>query len=283
MRFLQICSVGVLLLLFAGTVPLYAQLVEPPVKQIKKPVTPQDEGVFNHLGGGVVLNNFGFGINGVYGHAIGPFTEITFSTGITGIRYSSQQKVFNFNYFYGTQKSIIDKYNRALGFPFMVGIKHRIFARAVSDNFRFFLGISGGPALALVFPYINDVDGNGYRSITPLINPNTGNPIKINGTVLQQFKEFKEGFFRALGKATSHWGASGSIKIGIDFGRKYKTQPTLSVGYFFYYFGSGLQLMDKNKPVLNNNNGQVVGTEPFYGKKSFFGTPQITFTFSGWW
>jgi hypothetical protein len=282
MRSLHISSASVLLFLFAAAVPLYAQeLVQPPVKQIKKPVTPQDEGVSSHLGGGVVLNNFGFGINGVYGRTIGPYTEVTFTTGITGIRYNSQQKVFNFSYFYGTRKSIINKYNRALGIPFMLGIKHRIFARAVSDNFRFFLGISGGPALALVFPYLHDADQNGYRTITPLIGPD-GNPIKINGTVLHQFTEFREGFFKALGKTKSYWGATGSIKIGIDFGKKYKTQPTLSLGYFFYYFSSGLQLMDRNKPVLNNE-GQVIGSKPFFGKKSFFGTPQITFTFSGWW
>jgi hypothetical protein len=275
------CSACILLFLLAGTVPVYAQLTEPPVKQIANPVTPRSEGVSNHLGGGIVLNNFGIGINGTFGHAIGPFTEVTFSTGITGIRYTSQQKVFSFSYFYGSRKSIINKYNRVLGFPFMVGIKQRIFARAVSDNFRFFTSISGGPAFALVFPYLNDRDGNGYRSMEPIRDPQ-GNLITRNGNVLHQFTEFKRGFFGALGHAAGHWGAAGSIKIGIDFGSKFKSQPTFSFGYFFYYFGSGLQIMDPYKPIFNDKN-EITGKEKFFGEKNFFGTPQITFTFSGWW
>ncbi len=72
MRLIQICSACILLFLLAIDMPVYAQLTEPPVKQIANPVTPQEKGVTNHLGGGIVLNNFGIGINGTFGHAIGP-------------------------------------------------------------------------------------------------------------------------------------------------------------------------------------------------------------------
>jgi hypothetical protein len=258
---------------------VYAQLKEPPVKGTKPPVTPIEEGVHNYLGGGVLLDNFGIGIKAVYGHVVGPYTEITFSPGITGIRYASQQKVFNLRFTafgFTSTKSIVNKYNRVIGFPFLFGVKQRIFPRAVSDNFRFFIAVSGGPALALVFPYLNDKDGNGYRTISAFTGPlgNTG----------YEFTERKEGFFKALGKAKGKWGADGAIKIGIDFGKKFKTQPTLSIGYFFYYFSQGLQIMDPSRPAFDQNGNPIPGKSvPFYGKKKYFGTPQITFTFSGWW
>ncbi len=256
-----------------GWGPLYGQLKEPPVRAVKKPVTPVKKGVSNRLGGGVSLSNFGIEINGAYGHVVGPYTQLTFSTQIGGIRYASQQSIIRYNIFYGAQKYIPNKYNRAMGFPFLFGVKRRIFPKAVSDNFRFFLSANAGPALALVYPYLNDKNGNGYRD---------SKLVTYGGYEFRTYTERKKGFFGALGHASTHWGAAGSINIGIDFGSKFKSQPTFEVGYFFYYFNPGMQLMYPYKPVYNNS-GDTIGKKAFFDTKKYFGTPQITFKFSGWW
>ncbi|HYW35594.1 MAG TPA: hypothetical protein VE868_09325 [Balneolaceae bacterium] len=273
-QILRFCfALSIIFLLVGKWAPLYAQLKEPPVRAASNPVTPLKKGVKNRVGGGILLSNFGFGVSGTYAHVLAPFTELTFTTNITGIRYASQQSIINFSVFGGTRKIIPNKYNRALGFPFLFGIKQRIFPRQVSDNFRFFVAASGGPALSLVFPYINDADHNGYRS-TAIQQTKYGN--------IRYFTERKRGFFAALGHASAHIGIAGSLKMGIDFGSKFKTQPTFEIGYFFYYFNPGLQIMDPKRPVYNNS-GQVVGRTNFYGPKKYFGTPEITFKFSSWW
>src|SRR5690625_1187939 len=92
------CLALLLIILMAGSwFPLYGQLKEPPVRAHKQPVTPIKKGVSNRLGGGVSLSNFGIELNGAYGHVVGPYTQITFSTQIGGIRYASQQSIIRYN------------------------------------------------------------------------------------------------------------------------------------------------------------------------------------------
>src|SRR5699024_10066343 len=136
------------------------------------------------------------------------------------------------------------------------------------------------------FPYLNDKDGNGYRSLGPIRNRNGDVLLGRNGNILYRFSERKEGFFRALGDASTKLGIAGSLKVGIDFGKNFKAQPTLSLGYFFYYFSSGIQLMSPYKPVFDQSDHNRLlpnKKKKFFGKKSYYGTPQITFSFSGWW
>lgn len=249
-----------------------AQLTEPDVRSIEEPRTPLDEGYDNRIGGSIFVNNFGFGIGGTYSHALGPYSEVTFSTGITGIRDVSEQ---SFQDFFTGQRIVPNKYNRALGFPLMFGLKKRIFPRQIADNFRFFFAASGGPAMALVYPYINDSDANGYRSFR-IVQAPTGQQVKI-------FTEEKEGFFSGLGDAETIWGTAGEIKVGVDLGSNFKQQSTLEIGYFFYFFTQGIQIMEPFRATGVNNGGFSMGQEPFFDDQKFFGTPQIKFTFSGWW
>lgn len=268
-------SFGVLLLALALVLccqPAYAQLNEPDVRSIEEPKTPLDAGFNNRIGGSIYVNNFGFGIGGTYSHALGPYSELTFSTGITGIRDVSEQ---SFQDFFTGQRIVPNKYNRAVGFPFMVGFKKRIFPREIADNFRFFFAASGGPALGLVSPYINDSDENGYRSFRIVQDP-FGRQVKV-------FTDEKEGFFSALGDASTQWGTAGEIKVGVDLGKNFKQQSTLEIGYFFYYFSQGIQIMEPFRSTGINSGGFSVGQEPFFDDQKFFGTPQIKFTFSGWW
>lgn len=251
---------------------IVAQTQEPDVMGLPEPKTPLSQGKHNTLGFKFLINNFGFGIGGQYSRILGPFTELTLTAGITGIRDVSEQ---NFQDFFTGQQIIPNKYNRAVGFPLMVGLKRRLFARHIADNFRFFVAVSGGPALSFVYPYLDDVDGNGFRNLLDF-----GGFLRL---------EPVNDFFTGWKDGDSQWGAAGNIKLGVDIGENFSKLTTVEFGYFFYYFDEGIQIMEPNRPVYNNQ-GQVLvnpdGTfviQPFFDKQKYFGSPQITLIFGGMW
>lgn len=256
----------VLLVMGMTALPAYAQLEEPEVREAAGPRTPLSEGLRNSIAFDVILNNFGFGIGGQYTHVLGPYTEITFQTGITGIRDASEQ---NFQDFFTGQQIVPNKYNRALGFPFLLGVKQRLFAHSIEDNFRFFLASSAGPVMAFVFPYINDEDENGYRSTAP-----------VNGFLV--YTERINDFFSGWKDGYTTWGAAGELKIGVDLGSNFKRQTTVEFGYMFYYFDQGIQIMQPVRPIYDNQ-GNVAETEEFFSEQNYFGTPQISIKFGGMW
>lgn len=268
---LKISSILIFLSIFSvvGNVA-HAQLEEPDVVELPDPKTPLSEGYHNSLGFDVMLNNFGIGIGGTYGRVIGPYTELTFRTGITGIRDASEQ---NFQSFLTGQKVIPNKYKRAFGFPFLVGLKQRLFAKQIEDNLRFFVSGAVGPALAYTFPYVKDKDDNGFRTFQ-LVDQRFLVPV-----------EQVNDFFSGWENGESHWGFNGEIKIGVDIGSKFKSKTTIEFGYFFYYFKDGLQIMEPYKPTAYGPGGFPVDDEkvPFFDPQSYFGTPQIKFTFGGMW
>lgn len=264
-----IATIAVTLALM-GCSSLYGQLREPDVRAADDPLTPLEAGYHNRIGASAFVNNFGFAIGGTYARALGPYTEFTVFTGITGIRDVSEQ---NYQDFFTGQRIVPNKYNRALGLPFMAGIKRRLFAEHITDNFRFFVSARGGPAMAFVYPYINDEDNNGYRS-SQLVETPFGNT--------RVFTERKNDFFSGWGEGSTHWGAAGEINVGVDLGSNFKQQSTLAIGFFFYYFDPGLQIMEPRRPILNQQ-GEIIGAEEFFPAQKFFGTPQIKFTYSGWW
>lgn len=262
-------SLLVIFLLGAGCwFPLYAQLQEPDVRAIDEPRTPTELGFSNRIGASVYLNNFGFALGGTFTHALGPFTELTFSTGITGIRDVSEQ---SFQNFFTGQQIVPDKFKRALGFPFLFGVKQRIFANRIADNFRFFVAGSGGPAMAFVYPYLRDSNDNGFRDF------------QLTPFGLQATERIND-FFSGWGDGSTEWGAAGEMSIGVDLGSNFKRQSTLEIGFFFYYFSQGLQIMEPFRPKgYSSETGLPVGQEPFFDEQKFFVTPQIKFTYSGWW
>ncbi|MGD8427035.1 MAG: hypothetical protein PVH63_05350 [Balneolaceae bacterium] len=252
----------------------YAQLEEPEVIKLPQPKTPLSEGYHNGWGVDIMLNNFGFGLGGTYTHVVGPYTELLFRTGITGIRDDTEQ---NFQSFITGQQVIPNKYQRAFGFPFLIGVKHRVFARKVADNFRLFVSGAAGPALAFTYPYLEDVDGNGFRTFQ----------VQPPGFLVPL--ERVNDFFTGWKNGESHWGFSGEIKIGADLGSKFKTRTTVEFGYFFYYFKPGLQIMEPYQPFGYNQSGLPIAVDnngnrnPFYDAQEYFGTPQIKITFGGMW
>lgn len=257
----------ILLIAAAGFQTMQAQLKEPEVRRIDDPLTPLDKGYRNSLSFNALLNNFGLGIGGQYTKFLGPYTELTFKTGITGIRDVSEQ---NFQDFFTGQRIIPNKYNRALGFPFLLGVKRRIFAQAIEDNFRFFVASSAGPALSFIYPYVDDADNNGLR-----------NTVVRNGFVIPS--ERINDFFTGWSDGYTEWGFSGELKVGVDLGENFKRQTTIEFGYFFYYFDQGIQIMEPRKVVSYNQDGFIAETEPFFKPQKYFGTPQISIIFGGMW
>ncbi|MDZ7689654.1 MAG: hypothetical protein U5K69_00550 [Balneolaceae bacterium] len=245
-----------------------AQTQEPTVMDLPQPRTPLSEGKHNTLGFEVMINNFGFGIGGHYSRVLGPFTQLTFETGITGIRDVSEQTYTD--PFFG-QQIIPNKYNRAMAFSFMAGLKRRFFARKISDNFRFFASMSGGPVLAFVYPYVNDTDNSGYRT-TQLTSG--GYPVPI---------ERINDFFSGWKDGDTQWGAAGELKFGVDIGENFSKLTTVEFGYYFYYFNEGIQIMEPYQPTGYNDQGVSVGQREFKDAQKYFGTPQITLTFGGMW
>lgn len=247
-----------------------AQIEEPEVIGKENPKTPLSEGYHNGIGFDVVINNFGFGIGGTYGRAVAPYTELTFRTGITGIRDASEQ---NFQSFLTGQQIVPNKYKRGFGFPFLFGVKQRLFARHIEDNMRFFVSASGGPALTFTYPYVRDSNNNGFRDFQ--VGP--------NGFLFPV--ERINDFFSGWSEGETKWGYSGAIKVGVDLGSKFKSRTTIEFGYFFYYFSEGLQIMEPYKPTEYNADGEPVFNSrvEFFDAQKYFGTPQIKFTFGGMW
>jgi hypothetical protein len=274
-------SVTLLVLIFAicGVQLVQAQLKEPEVRKVDEPLTPLSQGFHNALEFDIMLNNFGFGLGGQYSRVIGPYTELTFQTGITGIRDVTEQ---NFQDFFTGQRTIPNKFKRALGFPFLLGIEKRVFAEAIDDNFRFFIAGAGGPALAFVYPYINDSDNNGFR--TSIIDQRG---------FIRPVEEVND-FFSGWKDGETEWGFSGELKIGVSLGENLKRQTTFEFGYFFYFFSQGIQIMEPFQPFgfeqcsfdptlgcpIEVQNGE---RNPFFDPQKYFGTPQIKIKFGGMW
>lgn len=278
MKNLRVAKIGsgllILVMLSIGIVGnAYAQLEEPEVDEIPAPKTPLSEGMHNSLGFDVFLNNFGFGIGGNYARVIGPYTQLTFRTGITGIRDASEQ---NFQSFLTGQQIIPNKYKRGLGFPFVLGVKQRFFAKNIEDSFRFFVSAGVGPALAFTYPYVRDSNNNGFRDFRV---------VSVGGSQFLAPVERVNDFFTGWKDGESDWGFNGEIKIGVDLGSSFSSQTTVEFGYFFYYFEQGLQIMEPYRPTEYGQEGFPVNEtkEDFNSAQKYFGTPQIKFTFGGMW
>lgn len=232
---------------------------QPPVESISSPKTPLSQGFHNGLGLNLLINNFGFGAGVQYRHVLAPMSEMTLDFHITGLRNVSEQTFYDI---FG-QQIIPDKYNRVLAFPLMIGYKHRLFARAITDNFRIYAGASVGPSLAFIYPYFKDYNQNHIR------DNGTYAPYEpINGT----FTDWKDGHFK--------WGGAGKLVLGIDFGSKFKHFTGVEFGYYMQYFPQGIQVLQPNKYV--QQNGQLY-IAPGASPQKYFGTPLISLIFGHMW
>lgn len=260
-----------------------AQLKEPSVRSVSKPETPFGHGQRSRIGVSFQLNNFGFGVSGLYSRVIAPFTELTFKASITGIRSTSSQ---DFIYYLTGKKVSPNRYKRAFGFPLMAGVKQRLFPHAIADNFRLFISADAGPSFAFTYPYFDDENNNGYRdTFKRCVTTQQGEFCSLG------FEERINDFFTGWSHGDWHLGLAGDLSIGADIGRVGSSgQATFKIGYFFYYYPNGLQIMAPFKKTGyelfdERNNTKIYidkGQQPFFDKQSYFGSPQIMFTYS-WW
>lgn len=254
-----------------------AQYGEPEIQSIEDPINLFDEGYKTGLGFSFNLNDFGFGIGTQFRKGLGPYTEGIFNFKIAGLRDPSEQTYID--YFFGG-RTIPSKYKRITTFPITVGLKRRLFARQISDNFRVHTSMSIGPTLALATPYFNDLTNNGVRENNP-------NVYGIYEPVLDVFQGLKE--------AETQWGWSGDLVLGIDFGDNFAKLQTFQFGYSFYYFNNGIQILEPFQAQRNPDGTPIfletpagsglfeLQTEPYNDATNYFGSAQVTFIFGWMW
>lgn len=263
---------GFVLLLFLPAW-LSAQTLEPEVEEIVRNTSNIQSEYNSGFGFNVVMNNFGFGLGGEFRKVVGPSTELMASMRIGGLRDASEQTFTD--YFFG-QQVIPNKYQRGFSFPLLLGIRHRLFTDIIQEDYRFFLSASIGPVASFSYPYFDDANNNGYR---------------------EQFSNYLEpinDIFTGWSDGDWHLGGTGEMKVGLDIGGNFARLNSIEFGYYFYYFPDGIQLMMPNQPIPVenpqqgqfpyelNDEGELV-MQPFFDAQTFFGSPQITFTFGWLW
>lgn len=250
-----------------------AQVVEPELMGYGEPKSPYSEGLRSGLMFQMSVNNFGFGVLGQAERSFSTYTDGFIKFGFTGLRDVSEQTFTD--YFFG-QQVIPNKYQRGMAIPVMGGLRHRLFARKVQDNYRFYVAGSAGSVFAFTFPYFKDMNENGYRE-----------------RFIDYFENTND-VFTGWNNGSWHVGLTGEATIGIDFGNNFSKISRLQFGYMFYYFPQALQMMMPNQPipVFNPEPNQYpyelnpdgsLKMQPFFGKQSYFGTPTITLSFGRMW
>lgn|SRR5690625_137626 len=255
-----------------------AQIAEPEVRGTPDARSPLDENLNNGISLNVLLNNFGVGIGGEYKRMLSREMEGTLTLRITGLRDVSEQ---TFTDFWFGQQVVPNKYRRAFSIPMMVGVRHRLFADQVADNYRFYISGDLGPVLAFSYPYFDDVNEDGYRFNFPeigLVEP-------VNDV------------FTGLGDGSWHLGLAGEVRLSLDIGENFSRLTSVQLGFMGYYFNQGIQMMQPYEPVLSQDPesnfpfehtdpddpvGSIV-MKPFFDAQKFFGTPQISFIFGRMW
>ncbi len=239
---------------------------EPEMAELERALSPRDFGIRHGIGFRLHLNNFGFGVGGEYRRILSRHVKGIFELQISNVKDDSEQ---SFQNFWG-QMIIPNKYNRILAFPALFGVKRRVFADQISDNFRLFVQASGGPSPAFVYPYFNDL-GYGFR--------------------LPQQRNYDP--FQGWGDGEFVMGGTGHFSIGANIGGDFANIQSVQIGYFFHYYPGGIQVMEPKRPGPEFNKWAEKGVPPSEfppealesaaDKQAYFGTPHITFVFGSMW
>ena len=237
-----------LLSFFSGT--LFGQSdpdTEPDVDTFISVNSPYSESFTRGRSGNFILSNFGFGLGGQLERALSPYTTFYYGIQAIGLRDPSEQ---TFQDIFG-QQFIPNKYNRILAFPIVVGIKKRFFAEPLSDNFRFHAHAMAGPAFAFVYPYFNDLNGDG---------------------VLDAQREVVYDVLQGWDQGYIENGVVSELGISIDFGDDMKAISSAYLGVYMYYYFDGIQVMEPN----SYERGVLV---PDTDRQYLFVSPIIRFAF----
>lgn len=247
----------------------YAQVwIQPEVNSQSELKTPYEKGVRYGWGFDLTLDNYGFGIGTQFFYKLNSQSEIMVHTQLSALRDITEQ---SFQTFYS--QVVPNKYNRVLTYPIFAGYKQRILSNYIYDNFRIYLSTAIGPSLAYVYPYFNDVDGNGIR--TPDIQ-------------LGPYEEYYD-VLGGLSEGDQLLGTGGELMLSFDIGSSTSSFTSIRLGYVFHYYSEGIQIMEPNKYEINDR-GQIIanpdGTPsivPANDKQYYFGSPAFHITFGGLW
>ncbi|MCE7933978.1 MAG: hypothetical protein DYG96_05235 [Chlorobi bacterium CHB2] len=155
----------------------------------------------------VLFSNSGFGGGAFYQRKLGATLSLFANLGVTGSRTKDELDEWN-----GYEYRVPNKVNRLYTFPLMIGVRQRLFAERLSDEFRPFLNAGVGPSLVLTLPY-------------------------------------EYSFFSSFGHAAAHLTAGGFVGIGADFG---EGDPVIGANlrYYIIPISPGIESL-KNEPITD--------------------------------
>lgn len=249
---------------------VFAQFGEPDVQKKEQPRNLFDEGYKTGFGFNFTLNDFGFGGGGQLRVGLNPYTEALLTLKAHALKDPTEQTFIDFLGY----RTIPEKYQRVLSVPLHIGLKKRFFARQISDNFRLFSSLSGGPVFAWSYAYFNDANDNRFRENDAFLYNNYVEPVND--------------VFSGWNKSETHWGYGGEITLGIDFGDNFSNLSSVQFGYTMSYFSKGIQVLEPRQADLSSGGprydefGNLI-TEPAHGPRKYFGSAQISFVFGWMW
>ncbi|MCC7437532.1 MAG: hypothetical protein IT211_03445 [Armatimonadetes bacterium] len=153
----------------------------------------------------VLFSNSGFGAGGFYQRKVSSNLSLFVNLGVTGSRTKDELDEWN-----GYEYRVPNKVNRLYTFPLMIGLRQRLFAERLSDEFRPFLNAGAGPSLVLALPY-------------------------------------EHSFFSSFGYATARVTGGGFVGLGADFG---ESSPAVGVNlrYYIIPISPGIESL-KDEPI----------------------------------
>jgi hypothetical protein len=248
---------------------------EPLIADIGKPRSSFSEGLRNGLSFTLLINNFGFGIGAEYRRAISPSVDLLFESHWAGLKDDTEQ---SFQYITG-QQVIPNKQNRVMVFPVMAGVRKRVFAEQVNDNFRIHVAGQLGPSFAYAYPYYNQKQ---YADIPYffLDDPSVLYPGPVPG---RDPIIIPHDALSGLGDGNWVSGMAAQFTLSADFGSEFKTIQSLKIGYYAQYFPQGIQVMEPVQVLGYAERERAYVVIEGSPKQSFFGTPVITLVLGGMW
>ncbi len=268
----------------ATTHQVFAQFGEPEVEKREMPRNLFDEGYKAGFGFNFALNDFGFGAGGQFRFGLNSYTEALITLKLAALKDPTEQTFIDYTFGF---KTVPEKYRRVISAPMYIGLKKRFFAQEISDNFRVYSSLSGGPVYAISYAYFNDVTQNGFRE---------------NDAAIYGFSERVNDIFAGWDESESHWGFGGELVIGVDLGDNFSNLSSIQFGYTMNYFKDGIQVLEPCQPDLSRinkapinpcqvgpnsvavgPNGDRAPLEQANDPRKFFGSAQISFIFGWMW
>lgn len=237
--------------------------IEPEIKPKSTAVSPLDFDLNNGATFNLNVTNYGFSISGQYRRVMARNTEWVTEAGFGTLKDPREQTFF----FFG-QQLIPNKYKRVFNFPVMTGVRQRVLADFIDDNFRVFFTGMGGASFSFAYPYFED----------RLALDDMPAEVQIGASRIYDV-------FQGWGDGDWKVGYAGKAAVSIDFGSGFSTLTSLEFGVLAQYYPDGIQIMEPNTLLgtVPGSNIPVVERGTGFSAQTLFLTPTITLMFGGMW